>query len=130
MAINTIYFIDEQLNIIQDSLAFIENQLETFKLKHPNLKIVDKEFGTYFQKQKLDNTLSEQSVNIKYYQSLLSYLKNDNNVNSIVSPTSMGISNPELNGLINQLLQLYAKRRSTTNNYTKESYIPSSSLSN
>ena len=94
MAINTIYFIDEQLNIIQDSLTFIENQLEVFKLENPNLEIVDKEYGTYFQKQKLDNTLSEQSVNIKYYKSLLNYLKDEKNTNSIVSPTSMGISNP------------------------------------
>jgi tyrosine-protein kinase Etk/Wzc len=110
MAINTIHFIDEQLETIQDSLTYIEGNLEKFRLQNPNLEIVDKEFGTYFQKQKLDNTLSEQSVNIKYYNSLLSYLKNDKNANSIVSPTSMGISNPELNSLINQLLQLYAKK--------------------
>jgi len=110
MAINTIDFIDDQLTIIQDSLSAIERKLEQFKTLHPNLEIVDKEYGTYFQKQKLDNSLSEQSVNIKYYKSLLSYLKNDKNSNSIISPTSMGISNPELNNLINQLLQLYAKK--------------------
>jgi len=110
MAINTIHFIDDQLAIIQDSLSAIERKLEIFKTLHPNLEIVDKEYGTYFQKQKLDYSLSEQSVNIKYYKSLLSYLKNDKNANSIVSPTSMGISNPELNNLINQLLQLYAKK--------------------
>ena len=110
MAINTIHFIDEQLTIIKDSLSVIERKLELFKSLHPDLEIVDKEYGTYFQKQKLDNSLSEQSVNIKYYRSLLSYLKNDKNTNSIVSPTSMGISNPELNNLINQLLQLYAKK--------------------
>jgi len=110
MAINTIYFIDDQLTIIQDSLSRIERKLERFKTLHPNLELVDKEYGTYFQKQKLDNSLSEQSVNIKYYKSLLSYLKNDKNANSIISPTSMGISNPELNNLINQLLQLYAKK--------------------
>jgi len=110
MAINTIHFIDEQLKIIKDSLSEIEKKLELFKTKHPGLEIIDKEYGTYFQKQNLDNSLSEQSVNIKYYNSLLSYLKNDKNANSIVSPTSMGISNPELNNLINQLLQLYAKK--------------------
>ena len=110
MAINTINFIDDQLNIIHDSLTYIENNLEEFRSTNPNLAIVDKDYGTYFQKQKLDNTLSEQSVNIKYYNSLLSYLKDDKNANSIVSPTSMGISNPELNSLINQLLQLYAKK--------------------
>ena len=110
MAINTIHFIDDQLTIIQDSLSEIERKLELFKTKHPNLEIVDKEYGTYFQKQKLDNSLSEQSVNIKYYKSLLTYLKSEKNTNSIISPTSMGISNPELNNLINQLLQLYAKK--------------------
>ena len=110
MAINTIDFIDNQLTIIQDSLTFIENKLEAFRVQNPNLEIIEtQDFGTYFQKQKLDNTLSEQSVNIKYYQSLLSYLKDEKNSNSIVSPTSMGISNPELNGLINQLLKLYAQ---------------------
>ncbi len=110
MAISTINFIDNQLSIIKDSLNIIENQLESFRLQNPNLEIVDKEFGTYFQKQKLDNSLSEQSVHIQYYKSLLAYLRNDNNPNSIVSPTSMGISNPELNGLINQLLELYSKK--------------------
>ena len=110
MANNTIHFIDEQLAVIQDSLISIENKIKDFRLQNPNLTIIDKDYGTYFQKQKLDNTLSEQSVNIQYYRSLLSYLKNDNNANSIVSPTSMGISNPELNNLINQLLQLYAKK--------------------
>ncbi len=110
MAVNTINFIDNQLSIIEDSLSFIENQLEKFRLENPNLEIVDKEFGTYFQKQKLDNSLSEQSVNIKYYKSLLSYLKDESNINSIVSPTSMGISNPELNSLINQLLLLYSNK--------------------
>ena len=110
MAVNTINFIDNQLTIIEDSLSFIENQLEKFRLENPNLEIVDKEFGTYFQKQKLDNSLSEQSVNIKYYKSLLNYLKDESNINSIVSPTSMGISNPELNSLINQLLLLYSNK--------------------
>tara|TARA_B100001093_G_scaffold520511_1_gene617281 strand:- start:90202 stop:92592 length:2391 start_codon:yes stop_codon:yes gene_type:complete len=110
MAVNTINFIDNQLNIIEDSLSFIENQLEEFRLENPNLEIVDKEYGTYFQKQKLDNSLSEQSVNIKYYKSLLNYLKDETDINSIVSPTSMGISNPELNNLINQLLVLYSNK--------------------
>jgi len=110
MAINTILFIDNQLTIIQDSLTYIENQLEKFRKQNPNIDIADEDYGTYFQKQKLDNTLSEASVNIKYYKSLLAYLKDENNPNSIVSPTSMGVTNPELNSLINQLLQLYARK--------------------
>ena len=39
MAINTIRFIDTQLEIIEDSLIFIEDQIEVFKIENPNLEI-------------------------------------------------------------------------------------------
>ena len=111
MANNTIGYITEELKLIDDTLALVNNQISDFRKKNPNLiALFNEDYGTYFQKQKLDNTVADQSVNIQYYKSLLSYLKDDNNANSIVSPTSMGISNPELNNLINQLLQLYAKK--------------------
>ena len=57
MAINTIHFIDDQLIIIQDSLSGIERKIELFKAQHPNLDIAEKEYGTYVQKQILDNSL-------------------------------------------------------------------------
>ena len=110
MAINTISFIEEQLSIIKDSLLVIENDLERFKRKYPNIENIEQEYGVFFQKQKIDNLLSEQAVNIKYYSSLLNYLNENKYENKIVSPTSMGITNPELNTLINQLLQLTARK--------------------
>jgi len=110
MAINTISFIEEQLSIIKDSLIVIENDLERFKRKYPNIENIEQEYGVFFQKQKIDNLLSEQAVNIKYYSSLLNYLSENKYENKIVSPTSMGITNPELNTLINQLLQLTARK--------------------
>ena len=110
MAINTISFIEEQLSIIKDSLIVIENDLERFKRKYPNIENIEQEYGVFFQKQKIENLLSEQAVNIKYYSSLLNYLSENKYENKIVSPTSMGITNPELNTLINQLLQLTARK--------------------
>ena len=110
MAVNTISFIEEQLSIIKDSLLVIENDLERFKRKYPNIENIEEEYGVFFQKQKIDNLLSEQAVNIKYYSSLLNYLNENKYENKIVSPTSMGITNPELNTLINQLLQLTARK--------------------
>ena len=110
MAVNTINFINEQLNIIKDSLNLIENKIETFKNKHPQLETIEEEYGAFFQKQKIDNTLAEQETKIRYYKSILKYLVENKDVNNIISPTSMGILNPELNTLINQLLNLYAKK--------------------
>ena len=75
MATNTISFIDKQLVFIKDSLNQIELSIESFISKNPELKIAEKDYGTFFQKQKIDNTLNEHIVHIKYYESLLSYLK-------------------------------------------------------
>ena len=110
MAINTISFIEEQLRLIKDSLLVIENNIEKFKRKHPNIENIEEEYGAFFQKQKVENLLAEQNVNIKYYSSLLNYLNENKDESGIVSPSSMGISNPELNTLINQLLQLTARK--------------------
>ena len=110
MAINTIDFIDKQLSIIKDSLILIENNIEQFKRSNPNIENIEEEYGAFFQKQKIDNTIAEQSVNIKYYRSLLNYISENTDPNSIVSPSSIGITNPELNTLISQLLQLLDKK--------------------
>ena len=111
MATNTISFIDKQLIFIKDSLNQIELDIENFISRNPEIKIAEKDFGTFFQKQKIDNTLNEHIVHIKYYKSLLSYLEKENETNDLISPSSLGISNPEINLLINQLISLLNKRK-------------------
>ena len=111
MATNTISFIDKQLVFIKDSLNQIELSIESFISKNPELKIAEKDYGTFFQKQKIDNTLNEHIVHIKYYESLLSYLNKENSENGAISPTSVGIENQEINLLINQLIELLNKKK-------------------
>ena len=67
MAANTISFIEEQLSIVKDSLLVIENDLERFKRKYPNIENIEQDMRS--SKTKIDNLLSEQAVNIKYYSS-------------------------------------------------------------
>ena len=111
MATNTISFIDKQLVFIKDSLSQIELSIESFISKNPELKIAEKDYGTFFQKQKIDNTLNEHIIHIKYYESLLNYLSKENSENGLISPTSVGIENQEINLLINQLIQLLNKKK-------------------
>ena len=60
---------------------------------------------------------------MNYYQELLSYLQNSNEVNDIISPSSIGISNPELNSLISNFISLNSKIKelelSTTKSHPK-----------
>jgi len=123
MATNTITFIENQILKTKDTLEKIEDKLKDFKLKNPNLEIFDKDFGTYFQKQKTETNISEYRLHLNYYQELLSYLQNSNEVNDIISPNSIGISNPELNSLISNFISLNSKIKelelSTTKSHPK-----------
>ena len=123
MATNTITFIENQILKTQDTLDKIEDKLKDFKLKNPNLEIFDKDFGTYFQKQKTETNISEYRLHLNYYHELLSYLQNSNEVNDIISPNSIGISNPELNSLISNFISLNSKIKelelSTTKSHPK-----------
>ena len=76
-----------------------------------------------FKTQKTETNISEYRLHLNYYQELLSYLQNSNEVNDIISPSSIGISNPELNSLISNFISLNSKIKelelSTTKSHPK-----------
>lgn len=123
IATNTIRFIGEQLSIITDSLSVTENRIEEFGLENPNIKIADKDYGTFFQSQKNNNELYENSVHLKYYTSLLKNLNNPEKTGGIVSPTSIGINNLTMDKLISQLIQLNSEKEKLKEMVTDKSSI-------
>ena len=110
MATNTIEFIEKQLINVSDSLHLIESSLEKFKSENPKLAVTYKEFGAFYQIQKLYNDLSVIETHHKYYESLLTYVEENENNEKIVAPSSMGINDPLLNNLIGRLSELYAEQ--------------------
>lgn len=111
MATNTIKFIENQIIKTQDSLRFIEDKLESFKQENPDLDIFEKDFGTFFQKQKTESEISQFQIQLSYYKELLSYLEINEDADKIISPTSIGISNPELNTLISSYISINSKKK-------------------
>jgi capsular exopolysaccharide synthesis family protein len=109
IATNTINFINNQLVEIRDSLTNVESVLEKFKLENPKIELSKKEYGAFYQIQKLEEEQAILSLNNKYYISLKNYLKNNDNINNILAPSSMGINDPLLNNLIIELSQLYSE---------------------
>jgi len=123
MAINTIRFIQNQISKTSDTLEIIEKELAIFKEKNPNLDIINKDFGTFFQKQKVEGDITLNQIHLSYYNELLSYLQNSEKTDDIISPTSVGVTNSELNSLINSLITLNSEKKklelSTTKNHPK-----------
>ena len=111
MASNTINFINEQLVYIADSLTQAESLLEEFKSKNPNLELSYKEFGTFYQFEKLESEKAMLEVNREYYITLLEYVNENDNADNIIAPSSMGINDPLLNNLINEIVALYSEKK-------------------
>ena len=117
---NTIEFINEQLSSISDSLSDVESNLETFKQKNPKIELSQKEYGTFYQVEKLEQEKAILELNNKYYKSLQQYLLDNNDIENIVAPSTMGINDPLLNNLLAELTGLYSKLDIVSVNSKKE----------
>ena len=109
IASNTIFFINNQLTSISDSLSKVENELERFKKKNPKVQIISNDFSTFSQIEKLEEEKAILELNNKYYLSLKTYFDNNNSTKNIVVPSAMGINDPLLNELISELSNLYSQ---------------------
>jgi tyrosine-protein kinase Etk/Wzc len=110
-AVNTIKFIDEQLKVISESLSQAEDTLEHFRNQN---KIIDlSSEGTTiknrlegFNKEKIQADLQKE-----YFDYLSDYINKRDLVDDIVSPSLMGVSDPVLIKLVQDLADLQNSRK-------------------
>jgi uncharacterized protein involved in exopolysaccharide biosynthesis len=107
-AINTLNFIDEQLQQISDSLYYIESRLESFKKDNSRLSISSEGGKIATNIQDLEKEKAVLLVNDRYYNYLKRYLSSDLKEESIVVPSNFGINDPVLNHLIGELVKVQA----------------------
>ena len=119
IASNTIKFINKQLIDIRDSLTNVESSLELFKKNNPKIELSKKEYGAFYQIQKLEEEQAILKLNNKYYYSLKDYLIKNDNIDNVLAPSAMGINDPLLNNLIIELSKLYSELQILSQN-TKE----------
>lgn len=120
IASNTIFFINDQLTSISDSLNKVENDLESFKQSNPKIQLSQEEYGTFYQIEKLEEEKAILELNNQYYLSVKDYLTENNNIDNIVAPSSMGINDPLLNQLISELTSLYSQLEAASINSRNE----------
>ena len=126
-ATNTINFIDDQLASISDSLSMIELRLALFKKDNSEVYL-DKSSSTYFDLlQDLDRRRAEILVQKEYLIYLKDYLEKGDYTNEIVVPNYLNISDPILNKLLIDFLDIQTKikllRLNENNPIYKDSYI-------
>ena len=108
---NTINFIEVQLGLISDSLRLAENSMEDFRL---NNRFVDLTLEGTLVLEKLERLEGEKNLlglQMQYYEYLLDYLDARDEGESIISPSVMGITDPALVKLVEEMSVLQQQRR-------------------
>lgn len=103
-ATRTVNFISEQLASISDSLRNVEQQLEIFKDKNVVTDLTGEALRLYQKIEALEAQKATFLINRNYYDYLEGYLKNGQNLEQIVLPSSVGITDPILTGLISKMV--------------------------
>jgi tyrosine-protein kinase Etk/Wzc len=106
MITNTVNFIDALLIEIADSLKGAEKKLERFRTEEKMGTIESASESIYDQVTKLEEERATLLVKDRYYHYLQDYINNDYDIFKIVAPSLMGIEEPMLNSLVQELYKL------------------------
>ncbi|MDZ7636069.1 MAG: polysaccharide biosynthesis tyrosine autokinase [Bacteroidales bacterium] len=108
---NTIRFIDEQLGFISDSLSNAEDDMERFRLNNSFVDLTTEGNMVLQRLERYANEKNTLNLQMQYYEYLKEYLVSRNESGLIVSPSVMGVSDPMLIRLVEELSQLQLKQK-------------------
>jgi capsular exopolysaccharide synthesis family protein len=109
---NTLAFIEEQLGLLEDSLQQKERELQNFKVENKLLD-VSAEFSNILGKMNsLDESNAEIDYQLEYFEQIRSYMvQKSKDFSDVIAPSVIGVPDPLLNGLIQNLVTLSQDRR-------------------
>ncbi|MBU8891962.1 MAG: polysaccharide biosynthesis tyrosine autokinase [Bacteroidales bacterium] len=110
IAINTIEFINSQINSIADSLKSAEKRLGAYRSSQKVMNIDFQSQQAYQNLESLQNQKAELILKQKYYTYLQEYLSDSKDLQDVIAPSSMGIDDQLLNNLIIELTRLYSEK--------------------
>ena len=106
IATKTIFFISSQLSNVSDSLAASQKVRERFQSNNNLLDVSYQSQQLLDQLVKLEDQKSLLETQHQYYQYLEDYLSKNGDLESLVAPTTVGINDPLLVNLLQELSQL------------------------
>jgi capsular exopolysaccharide synthesis family protein len=109
---NTVQFIDSQISGIVDSLQQAGRDFTDFRTQN---KVVDlgQEAGFIMDRMKeIESAQSMATIRLDYYRNLLKYLGDAKQMEQMVAPSVIGITDVSLNNMVVKLGELYSRRNS------------------
>jgi len=102
---NTVAFIDSQISGVSDSLNLVESRMGEYRRSNKTYDISSEGSAIYSQIAEMEQRISQEKFKRNYYNRLQEYLVREE-YNEIVVPSGMGIEDPILNSLIENLITL------------------------
>jgi tyrosine-protein kinase Etk/Wzc len=125
---STISFINRQLKIIADSLTIAEINLQNFKDSSKMINLSAEGAAIQNRLEKFESEKTNLRLQQYYYKYLENYIGSKNESGAIVSPSLMGVSDPLLIKLVNDLSTLQLQKKQLLFNYSNS--MPAVSLIN
>ncbi|TFH46675.1 MAG: hypothetical protein E4G92_06120, partial [Bacteroidia bacterium] len=108
---STIKFINRQLDLTRDSLSSAEKKMENFRLDNRFVDLTTEGTLVLQRLERYENEKISLNLQMQYYEYLNEYLISRNESGSIVSPSVMGVADPVLLRLVEELSQLQQQQR-------------------
>ncbi len=126
IANKTIKFIEGQISEIADSLGYTSNQLKDFRTENNVMDINALSQSVNSQMRALEDQKAVLIVKSKYYDYIKEYFENNKDLTDLLAPSALGVEDPQLTLLINQLTTANAARAlKIDNNTPKNMQLPS-----
>jgi len=120
IAVNTIKFIENQLEIVSDSLAVSERSLESFRRKNQATNLSIETQKAYETLETIEKEKAFVKVNLNYFEYLKKQITLNEDLQKLVVPSSIGINDELLNKLVLDLMVLYSERAEIQINSKKD----------
>src|SRR5690606_16111836 len=85
-AANTVYFIDQQLSGITDSLSYIEDRLETYRSNNNVFNLTEEGTLIFQRLEELEKERAQINLALRYYKTLTEYLEREQ-LDDLVAPS-------------------------------------------
>lgn len=118
--INMIAFVSSQLHQIGVELDSSEAEIEQFRIENKFMKLSNKAAGLLNRMNKQGKTRADLILDLKYYEYLKDYLKNNDQFDDIVAPSTVGVSLPLFTALMEKLALLVIEKDNLLANSTRD----------
>ena len=105
-ALRRVQFIDDQLIGVSDSLSITESKLQRFRSSHRIMDLSSQGQSIIEQNSILENEKARLNLNASYYDYLSDYLAKETTGELPIVPVTMGINDPGLTRLVDELTTL------------------------